>query len=63
MKRVLLTCHVGLGGGVTGALGEEVEVEEHLARVLVNAHQARIVTASKAPKEPEDADPKKESKK
>lgn len=60
MKRILITRACLLSPGLTGGEGEFHVVEDKLARVLVNAHQARVVTEAATPPEPEPlVDPKK----
>ena len=60
MMRILITRGVGLGGGKTAAEGEEVQVEDHLARVLIHAGQARVADAPASGSVPNGPDKKEE---
>ena len=52
MQRIEIIHGVVLGNGKHGRAGEIHEVEDHIARVLFHAHQARVASAPTSPPVP-----------
>jgi hypothetical protein len=63
VKRIEITRAAVLGLGKHGKVGEVLEVEDSVARVLVNNKQARVAPAPAVPVEPaEHKAPEKKGK-